>query len=204
MSKHASNHTRYKVGRVLEQYGLDELREELPAKWLGDSEPAQSLRELATELNIALVRRAMTEADVQLLDGEAQNIYRLLTADDVSAGARTQQRNKLERTGVDVDQLERDFVTHQAIYTYLTKGLGIEKKTDTETDSVEKHTERIQRLRNRLQAVTADSLAELQRNELLSGGEFDVFVDVQVYCQECHEQYDITALLSDGCACERD
>jgi len=197
--------TRYKVGTVLSEYELLDLHAELPDLWLGESGEEMSLRELADHINIALLRRAMEAAGNDPLEGEVENAYRLLTDDEVSAGVRTQQRNRLERDGVDVDKLENDFVTHQAVYTYLTKGLGISKEKDDETDPLEKHEERIQRLRSRTVAVTDNSLTELRNAGDLTLGSFDTNVDIRVYCQDCETQYELTELLQrGGCACESD
>lgn len=193
--------TRYKVGRVLSEYDLLDLHEELPRRWLGESGEATSLRDLADLINVALLTRAMEEAGEEPLDGEAENAYRLLTGDDVSAGVRTQQRNRLTRAGIDIDALEDDFVTHQAVYTYFTKGLGLSKETE-KRDPLEKHEERIQRLRSRTTAVVENSLSELGENDHIDGGPFDVIVDVRVYCEECNTQVELSELLaSGGCEC---
>lgn len=194
--------TDYKVGRVLSESGLEELHAALPRRWLGESGDAVSLRDLADEINIALVRVAMERAGADPLKGEADNAYRLLTDDDVSAGVRTQQRNRLEREGIDVDGLESDFVTHQAVYTYLTKGLGVSKDTD-DTDPVAKHEERLQRLRNRTLAVMENSLSELRESDQFSLGSFDAVVDLRVYCRDCETQFDLTDLFQGGgCNCD--
>jgi hypothetical protein len=194
--------TRYKVGRVLAEYSLVELHDQLPDRWLGQSGEPTSLRDLADQINVALVASAMRKAGEEPLEGEAENAYRLLTDEDVSTGVRTQQRNRLDRVGVDVETLETDFVTHQAVYTYLTNGLGISKETETR-DPIEKHDERIQRLRSRTNAVVENSLSELQEGGHLSGGQFDVIVDVQVYCGECNTQAQLSEFLhAGGCNCE--
>lgn len=194
--------TKYKVGTVLSSYDLLDLHAELPAMWLGEIGEAKSLRDLADEINIAILRRAMESAGTDPLEGEAANAYRLLTGDDVSAGVRTQQRNRLKREGVVVDELEDDFVTHQAVYTYLTKGLDISKDTTDDTDPVEKHEQRIQRLRSRTEAVTESSLSELDNAGEITLGEFDINVDIRIYCQDCQTQYDLTDLLhAGGCNC---
>lgn len=194
--------TQYKVGRVLSEYGLLDLHDELPRRWTGEAGEAMSLRELADHINVALVSQAMTDAGEEPLAGEAENAYRLLTADDVSAGVRTQQRNRLERAGVDVDELESRFVTHQAVHTYLTTGLGISKDS-AESEPVEKHEERIQRLRSRTVAVVENSLSELRESGEITTGEFDVSVDIQIYCRTCNTQVPLADFL-DGSGCECD
>jgi hypothetical protein len=193
---------RYKVGRVLAEYGLDDLHAALPDLWLGEDGGAMSLRELADHINVALLRREMEVAGVDPLEGEAENAYRLLTDDEVSVGVRTQQRNRLEREGVDVEPLEEDFVTHQAVHTYLTTVLGVSKDSADDTDPVEKHQQRIQRLRSRTEAVTENSLSELVRADDLELGEHNVVVDLQVFCRDCGTQYDVSTLFGQGgCDC---
>jgi hypothetical protein len=194
---------RYKVGRVLSEYGLLDLHEELPDRWVGADGEATSLRELADQFNVAILERAMEEAGADPLEGEAENAYRLLTDDDVSVGVRTQQRNRLEREGLDVDALEDDFVTHQAVHTYLTEAVGVSKKRGDDTDPMEKHEQRVQRLRSRTEAVTENSLSELTSAGTLTLGEHNVVVDLQVYCRDCGSQFDAATLFRrGGCDCE--
>lgn len=202
MTELQEGNRKYKVGRVMSAYDLADLHDRLPDLWLGNSGEEVSLRDLAKRVNVAIVRAALEQAGEDPLDGEAENVYRLLHDDDVSAGVRIQQRNRLERAGIDVDELESDFVTHQAVHTYLTKGLDIRKESTEETDPIEKHETRIQRLRNRLDAVMEQSLDELQNAGELSIGRVDTTVSLQVYCEDCETQYDLLELLhEDGCNC---
>jgi hypothetical protein len=194
---------RYKVGRVLAEYDLLELHEELPDLWLGADGDAMSLRELADHINVAVLQRAMEAAGAEPLQGEAENAYRLLTDDDVSVGVSTQQRNRLDRAGVDVETLEEDFVTHQAVHTYLTNVLDVSKDRGDDTDPVEKHEGRVQRLRSRTEAVTENSLSELTTAGALTLGEHNVAVDLQVYCRDCGSQFDVADLFRrGGCDCD--
>lgn len=193
---------RYKVGKVISKYGLTAFHEELPDRWLGKGREAQSLRELADDLNIAILREAMKSANLEPLDGEVQNTYRLLTGEEVSSGMRTAKRNELEREGIHVDSIERDFVTHQAIYTYLTEVLDVSKQDQDEQDPVEKHSERINRLRSRTEAVSANSIESLVNNDAIEVGDPEVSVTIQVYCHQCNRQYPLSSLLTQGgCDC---
>jgi len=196
--------TRYKVGRVLGKHDLDDFHDDLEARWLGeDGRDERSLRELADELNVALLRHAMAEVGADPLEGEVENVYRLLTDDDVTTGVRTQQRNRLEQQGLDVGKLEEDFVTHQAVYNYLRKVLGATKEDEQEVDPVDKQRERVNRLRSRTAAVMESSLSELGSTEAFSLGTADSIVTLQVYCQDCGNQYEFEELLRrGGCDCE--
>jgi hypothetical protein len=190
-----------KVGRVIEEYGLAGYGAELEARWTDDAGTRSSLRELADALNEQLVRAALEDAGQSPRDGEVAERYGALTGDDVSSGVRTRVRRELERQGVDVDALTDDFVTHQAVHTYLTKYRETELDDD-ETDRVSKTLETIRRLRSRMIAVVENSLERLRRSGDLSIGEFEVFVQVQVTCTECGTQTDLRSLLERGsCDC---
>lgn len=195
-------HTNYKTGRVLSEYNLPELHDSLPDLWRGESGDAMSLRELADHINIAILKRSLEKHGETPLEGEPENAYRLLTDSDVSAGMRAQQRNRLTRAGVDVERLEEDFVTHQAIHTYLTDGLNVSKKTEP-ADPIRKNKERIARLRGRTGAVVENALSELQGTGDIEVGEHDVFVDIKVYCTECETQVQLSELFATGgCECD--
>jgi hypothetical protein len=113
--------TETKVGRLIDGYDLGpEYGAELEAAWTDDGVERKSLRDLAEEFNRKLLAAAMSGAGMSTLDGEVDNIFRLLTEDDVTAGTRTDARSRLERNGIDVDQLERDFVTYQAIRLFVS------------------------------------------------------------------------------------
>lgn len=199
------SHTASKVGRVLVEYDLDDLGETMETRWTGDEEERSSLRELADWLNKHLLEVAMSRAGRQPLDGEVDNVYRLLTGDDVSSGVRTQARNDLKRDGVAIDELERDFVSHQAVHTYLTKYRGARHSSPTaaDRDRVESVTQAIQRLSHRTLRVTEDNLSTLENTDRLQIGDFDVLVDVTVTCQNCGTRYDVVELLERGhCECK--
>ena len=193
-----------KVARVLEEYDLTELGDELERRWTGEIEPQYSLRQLADFLNQELLRAAMERADVQSLDGEVENTYRLLTDEDVSRGMRTQTRKTLERDGVDIDRLRRDFVSHQAVHTYLTKYRGVTLPEEvSEEDPVEKAAAAIQRLKSRTVAVTGTTLERLESTDRVTLGQFDVLVDIRIVCEDCGAHLPITELFEEGgCRCE--
>jgi len=73
-----------KVVQLLAEYNLSGLGVELEQLWTAETD-RQSLRELAAYSNQQLLQQRLEEAGVQILDGEVENIYRLLTDDDVRA-----------------------------------------------------------------------------------------------------------------------
>lgn len=176
-----------KVGRVIEKYGLSGMAEELERRWRGERRERQSLRDLAVFFNERVLESAVEGGEEPVIEGEIANYYELLTGDDVPRSARTQAETKLGRNGVDVEAVRSDFVTHQAIYSFLTKVRDVSPpETDrTPGESVEGRRATIERLRNRLSAVTATSLRELSNAGAITIGSFDVLVTVQIHCQDC-------------------
>lgn len=196
-----------KVSRLIESYGLGDLGERLEEAWTGDRAERSSLRDLADRFNQQLLEAELERSDLSTLDGEVENIYRLLTDDDVSGGMRTQVMNRLERAGIDVDNLQREFVSHQAIYTYLTKVRGVSHSSTEadDQDQVKKDAQTIQRLQSRTATVTESTLERLSNTGRVSLGDFEVIVDVQVLCRDCGETRSVDTLLESGsCGCDPD
>lgn len=193
-----------KVARVIEEYGLAGLGAELERRWLGEDGEPTSLRDLETSFNRRLLEAALSDAGESLLEGEADNLYRLLTANDVSAGMRTQAETRLEAAGLDPEAVRSDFVSHQAIHTYLRKYREVERPDESDdADRLASSRETVQRLRSRLQAVSENSLQSLADTDRLELEGFDVIVDVQVICRECGRQTEIGDLLdAGGCRCQ--
>jgi len=194
-----------KVDRVIRKWDLDGLGAELEQRWLGDGYEQQSLRDLADYFNRRVLERALDAANVVTLEGELDNTYELLTSDDVTEGARTQARNRLEREGVDVDGLLGDFVSHYAVHTYLREHRGVEYPSGDDEDQREKSVETVRRLTSRLTAVTRRNVENLRSTERLDVGPVDVITDVQVVCEDCGRQYDAVSLIERGsCRCREE
>lgn len=135
------------------------------------------------------------------LDGEVENTYRLLTDSEVSSGSRRQAERALEREGVDVETLERDFVSHQAVYTYLREHRGISHEREESTrDRREKARETIERLQSRTEAVTTNVLHGLDEDGRLPFDEFDVVVNVRVFDPATGDAHDIDDILREEAA----
>lgn len=190
-----------KVKRLIEKYELEGLGLELERSWTDDdSENRRSLRELADVFNRRVLESAMADAGLQPLDGEVENVYRLLTDDDVTGADRTRTRRRLEREGIDVDELTDDFVSYQSVRTYLTKYRDASYSGTTESAESVKQT--VQRLRSRTAEVSETKLSRLAKRGEMEPDDFRVIVDVRAVCERCGAQKDVTALLDDGgCDC---
>jgi hypothetical protein len=200
----AAETPRRKVGRLIEAYDLGtDYGAQLEAAWTGEDGDRTSLRDLAEEFNHDLLAAAMREADAATTEGDVDSTFRLLTDDDVTAGTRTETRSRLERAGVDVEQLEGDFVTYQAIRSYLQNERGAEYDNAADGDRVERTAESIGRLTSRLETVTESNLARLRDTDQVTLGEFRLFTSVDVLCTDCGTQYTVEELLArGGCDCD--
>jgi len=196
----SSRERRSKVARLIDEYELQGLGTKLEQQWTAD-EDRKSLRDLARYFNQQLLQRTLEEANVQYLDGEIENTYRLLTDDEVSSAESTRVKRRLERDGTDVDALETDFVTYQAIRSYLKDHRGAEY-TPAETDPLEREATNVQKLRGRMATVTGGKLEQLRASDELTLGEFRTLADIRVVCEDCNTQFDALDLLNrGGCNC---
>lgn len=190
-----------KVARLIDEYDLSGVGANLERLWTADEPERKSLRELADVFNQRLVERTMAEAEMQTINGEVENVYRLLTDEAVSEGDRTRVRRRLEHEGVDVEALTSDFVSYQAIRTYLTDYRGAEYSV-SEKDRIKRTTQNIQQLRSRLETVTESKLERLRNAGHISLGEFRILVDSSVICEECGTQLSVEELLDEKqCNC---
>lgn len=192
-----------KVERVIETYDLDGFGDQLESEWVGDGTERTSLRDLATEFNIAVLRAALLDAGESTISTDIESTYQTLTDDDIPRSDEIRKRRELERSDVDVDDVMSDFVTHQAIHTYLTNVREAELTQD-EGDRIERKKETIQRLASRTQVVTDSTLEELSRAELLTDRNYEVFVNVRVVCDNCGTDYSVEELITQGgCECDQ-
>jgi hypothetical protein len=193
-----------KVARLLSEYGLEGFGEELEDRWTGDGVERTSLRDLADHFNKRLLERALIDAGMSALDSDVSTTYRDLTDDDVSTGVRTDTRTRLDSNGVDVDDLESDFVSYQAIRSYLTEYRGAEYRRLSDEEKVEKDLESIQRLMTRTLSVTEERIEKLTQTGRIDADGFEILLDVQVLCESCGRQYSVSEFLDErGCDCQR-
>ncbi|ELY96505.1 hypothetical protein C482_15938 [Natrialba chahannaoensis JCM 10990] len=191
-----------KVGRITEQYDLIGLDEELVSYWTDRTDERYSTRDLAEHVNQRVLKAALDEAGLQYKDGEVENTYRLLTGDDVSSGTRVQTRKELERDAVPVEDVESDFISHQTVYNHLTGCLEASLESPSDEERLERSRDKLGALRNRTAAVTEDTVAQLERSDVLDIGDFNVLVTVTVTCEDCKQQYTVRDLLDQGgCRC---
>jgi hypothetical protein len=188
-----------KVGILLHEYDLDNLRDNLGAMWLGeDGYEEMGIRKIAKQINIQIVKENLKEVD-DPLEGEAENVYDLLTQDE--SGIKVSQENKLERMGIDPETLQRDFVSRSSVHRYLTDVLRLSKKSES-TDPVERSRRMTEKFQSRTETILSSHMSRLAESDEFRLGNPEVTVNYSVYCSECDSQYDVYESLDrGGCNC---
>lgn len=188
-----------KVARVIREYDLDGIGRRLEEEWTGVSGERTSLRDLADEFNQAVLEAALRRAGGAPLDFEVVGTYESLRSD---AGPEVNRaRRRLEREGVDPETVEGDFVTHQAIHTYLTKDRGA-TLPENDVDPVDRKVETVEKLQGRVSVVTEKAVSSLASSGALDHDEYEILVDVRAVCPECGSDYAAGELFRrGGCDC---
>jgi hypothetical protein len=194
-----------KVARLIEEHELHGLGDEMESRWTAEGDERMSLRALARFFNARVLEEVLLDAGMSTIDTDLDQVYTNLTSDEVSAGVKTETRNRLERNGVDVEKLERDFVSYQAIRSYLKEWREASYERPSDEEKIDKDLESIQRLMTRTESVAVDRIEKLRNTGRISAGEFEILLSMQVLCQRCGTQYTIATFLEQGgCECMRD
>jgi len=138
---------RSKVARVIDEYDLEGVGDEIEQRWIDTDDSGMSLRELADYFNRAVLESAIESNELSALDADVDQLYVQLTDDGVSSGVRTRVERRLDRNGIDVDAVTSDFVTHQSVHTYLRKYRQVEQPERTAEERRAAALERIQNFR---------------------------------------------------------
>jgi len=186
-----------KVGRNVSKYGLSEFDRRLRQRRADGA----SLRSLERVVNEALLQRALDAADAEVI-GDVSSIYAKLTGDDVSAGDRTEVRERLARAGVDTEELQSDFVSYQTVRTHLRECLDVDtaRSRSLSTDDAQGT---IEWARSRSEGIIERTLERLDDSDAVRAGALDVTHVVRVSCQDCGESYPVGTFLDrGGCDCD--
>jgi len=192
-----------KVARLIDEHDLEGLGDELEARWTADGDDRMSLRDLADHFNKRLLERTLRDAEADAFD--VDGIYDRLAGEEVSSGVRTETRTRLERDGVDVDRLDRQFVTYQAIRSYLQEYRDAEYEGQSDREKIKKDRRSIRRLMARTESVTQERIENLRDSGRFDLDQFEVFLDAQILCENCGTQHTVAELFEQqGCECQRE
>lgn len=188
-----------KVSRGIDKYEMAGIDDELVHRW---AEGKQGLRKLADLYNRELIRHALLHAGIQPLDGECENIRRILVEPDVTEGMRVQLHKRFENNGIDTHELVRDFVSYQTVNRHLQQCLEIERSTAANAPITKSEgIDRIYGLQKRTEHVVENTLIQLERAGEIQVGNIDVIVSMGVSCSNCGGYRDIEDVIDHGCHC---
>lgn len=201
--RHMDDSTRpnSKVARIIRKYDLDGVGDRLESAWTGENGDRTSLRDLADQFNRAVLDAAIREASGPVSEIDVESAYRTLTDDNISKADQRRKRRDLDVMGVDIEAVESNFVTHQAVYNYLTDYRGAELPDQSE-GVAQRKAQTIERIQGRASAVTESAIESLTSSGEVADHEYDVVVDIRVICSDCGSDYPAGDLLRNGgCDC---
>ncbi|WP_336000754.1 rod-determining factor RdfA [Halorientalis halophila] len=182
-----------KVCRILDERDMERYERRLVDQWQADAAQRKGYRQLAEWLNTMMLRREMDRAGLSTLGNEPESKYERLTGDDETVAAEV--RRDLRGEGIDVDELDADFVSYGVVRTHLTDCLGLERDveaTDWEADAIEY-------TREHATGKLEDAVRSLvSKGNLAACGDVEVHVSFEVECEECHTQVPVERALRRG------
>ncbi|WP_276259125.1 rod-determining factor RdfA [Haloglomus litoreum] len=196
-----------KVGRSIESYGLGGLDAELVGR---RNESDASLRDLADYTNRRILEAALDAAAVDLSDalyGAVDDddavgvLYDVLAADDTPTERVARVRTRLTQQGVDIDEVQSDWVTHTTMRTHLNECLAVDTSREASI-TLDDGRDTIEWARNRCASVVEQTLERLRNAGLLTTGPLELSVTIQVTCTDCGSSYRPDELLAErACDC---
>jgi len=186
-----------KVGRVAAEYGIERVGDRLAFR----RRDGASLRELERVLNEAVLTAALERADADLF-GDIASVYGALVDDDADPGNRAEVRERLAAAGVDVEDVQTNFVSYQTIRTHLRDCAGVDSDTDRAI-SVENARGTIEWARARNEEIVERTIERLVESEAVAAGDVAVSHEVCVSCADCGERREVEDFVAGGgCECE--
>ncbi|ELY62901.1 rod-determining factor RdfA [Natrinema versiforme] len=190
-----------KIDRVCEKWGLDGADTMLRER---RQHADASLRDLERDFNQRVLEAAMRTARMEIVEGEVENIYHLLTADDVSSGSRVEVTDRLRRSGVDPEAVRADFVSYQTIRTHLQDCLGVDTSHDPSV-TIPDAKNTVFKLLSRTEVITERTIDRLRSADHVRISDVDVTLSLRIACTRCGEEYTFSRLLERGrCNCAAD
>lgn len=197
----SSSRPNSKVARVIDSYSLSDMGDRLERQWIGEDGDRTSLRDLAAMFNQQVLAAALEDAGRSLVESDVESAYKTLTDKSVGNADKLRKTRELEQMGIDVESVQGDFVTHQAIHTYLTEYRNVSLPNQA-TDQLDHKTAALERLQGRTVAVTESTISSLVNAGELTDHDYEVLVDVRAICPDCGSDYPVGELLRmGGCQC---
>jgi hypothetical protein len=110
-------------------------------------------------------------------------------------------QTKLKQAGVTVDTVESHWVTHMTVRKHLNECLEVDTSREVNF-TVEDATDTVAWARHRSEKIIDRTVGRADTEELISIGDFEVGVSVQVSCADCGRTYSPGEVMErGGCHC---
>jgi len=201
MSDRSSNAPCCKIGRGIETYDCNGLNDELVHEY---RDADASLRDLERVINEAFTTAAL-EAAGSPTDRDPADITAILRGDDESKRQQARLETELDQVGVDVDQLQRDYVSFRTVKTHLNEHLGIDTSRN-ESITLDSAESIIEWAETRCTGVIKRTLQRLSNaDEATIGDDFTVNISPRITCHECNSTLTVREFVgNEGCSCGSD
>lgn len=188
-----------KVCRVLGERDIEHYNDRILSQWQGDGPQRKGYRQLATWLNVTLLRREMDEVGLPTLGEEAASKYERLDADEASA---SEVKSMLEREGIDVERLQSDFVSYGVVRTHITECLEAEYE---KTGDSQWEQESVDIARDRATDKIREAVVSLVNKEKISAStDLEVHLSVELECESCQSRVPLRRAIHRGRVCHCD
>lgn len=181
--------SRLKVARIVDRYDLADLDSQLRTRYVVED---ASLRDLADFVNVQV-----TTAFLEDQPFAPESVYRILGDPEGSAskGDQSDLRRRLRAHGVDVEALEREWVTHMTVRSYLRRHLDVDTERDAQAPVDPAVTlERVRGLLDREESILRRSV---EATASIDADRWDIHQQVRLIDRETGESRDLQTFLQD-------
>lgn len=145
-----------KVDRLIKKYDLQGLRDELARQ----RERGSSYRDVADYVNTRVVQEAIRETPLSI-----QETMDVLSGEAVSGRATVEIR--LEKVGIDIEELEQDLISHTSVRKYIQSELDVDEPEQQESGS---YLDFVDWALHRAEVIAERQVKRLDRDERLQEG----------------------------------
>lgn len=187
-----------KIGRGIEKYECDGLNDKLAHEYReGDA----SLRDLEQVINDWFTATALENAGSPT-DRDPAEITAILDGDGESRREKARLETELEQAGIDVEQLQQDYVSFRTVKTHLNDHLGVDTSR-SETITLDSAGSIIEWAETRCTSVIKRTIERLSNaDEATIGDDFTVNISPRITCHDCNSTYTMREFIqSEGCRC---
>jgi hypothetical protein len=198
-----------KVGRIIHKHNLNDtlldqqsINEELEVRWLGENGyPEIGTRELSRWINQKIIRQVYTENGREAVSLDIESDYEALSDEDHSN--HEQLVNKLDASGIDVNELLEDLIPTATLYRHLTGCLDLDKNSTADASNSDTWKNQVDFALDTVEENVGKALRSLESNgELPNATDADFSAQIILNCPECTTQVPLQRAVKRGYVCE--